>query len=103
MAHEPLKMSADEAHAEVRHAWTNSYDPEAIGAAVGRMGGKPLAHRATLLIGRLFFRGIYFPQMGTLDWLKLLSRNRRTILALAGECVSAWRAGRKSVRATQTG
>jgi len=65
MAHEPMKMSADEAHAEVRHAWTSSYEPAAIGAAVSRMGDRPLTHRATLLIGRLFFRGIYFPQMGT--------------------------------------
>ncbi len=99
MAHEPLKMSTDDAHAEVRHAWTSSYSPDAIATAVDRMRDKPLDRRATLLIGRLFFRGIYFPQMGTRDWLKLIGQNRRTIYGLAREGVSAWNVGRKASRA----
>ena len=28
MAHTPLKMSIEEAHAEMNYAWTNSYSPE---------------------------------------------------------------------------
>lgn len=96
MAHEPLRMTAEEAHAEVRHAWTSSYSPEAIASSVARMHGRPLGERATLLIGRLFFRGIYFPQMGARDWLKLLGANRKTILSLAGEGFSAWNTRRKA-------
>jgi radical SAM superfamily enzyme YgiQ (UPF0313 family) len=102
MAHEPLRMSTDDAHAEVRHAWVSSYSPEAIGAAVEQLRDRPLAHRATLLIGRLFFRGIYFPQTSTREWLKVLGQNRRTILALVGEGVSAWRARRAGIRAAPT-
>ena len=96
MAHEPLRMSAEEAHAEVRHAWTSSYSPTAIAAAVERMGERPLAQRATLLIGRLFFRGIYFPQIGARDWLALAWRSRRTILGLAAEGLAARRNRRKA-------
>jgi radical SAM superfamily enzyme YgiQ (UPF0313 family) len=96
MAHEPLKMTTDQAHAEVRYAWTNCYSPEAIAAAVERMRDTTLGQRATLVIARLFFRGIYFPQMGTWAWLKVIGQNRRTILSLVGEGVSAWRRRRKT-------
>lgn len=102
MAHEPLRMSADEAHSEVRHAWISCYSPAAIGSALERMRDAPLAHRLTLLIGRLFFRGIYFPQTGARDWMAVLFRNRRPILELAREGVSSWRARRKADRAAQT-
>lgn len=85
MAHSPLKMSIDQTHAEVRHAWANSYSPEAIAHAVDSISDKPLAHRINILIARLCFRGIYFPQMGKWDWIKVLAQNRRTILKLVWE------------------
>ncbi|MGH9801126.1 MAG: B12-binding domain-containing radical SAM protein, partial [Blastocatellia bacterium] len=71
MAHTPLKMSIDQAQAEVNHAWTSSYSPKAIAAAVDALGHESLGHRINILIARLCFRGIYFPQMGKLDWLKV--------------------------------
>lgn len=85
MAHTPLKMSIDQTHAEVNHAWSSSYSPEAIAAAVDSISDKPLGHRVNILVARLFFRGIYFPQMGTRAWLKVIAQNRRTIYKLVSE------------------
>ncbi|PYT84987.1 MAG: hypothetical protein DMG40_00495, partial [Acidobacteria bacterium] len=82
MAHTPLKMSIDEAHNEVRKAWINSYNPEAIKRAVDSLNHKPLGYRINIFIARLCFRGIYFPQMGRFAWLKTIFENRRTILKL---------------------
>ncbi len=64
MAHTPLKMTISEAHAEVKQGWAKSYSPEAIANAVASIAHKPLGYRINILIARLCFRGIYFPQMG---------------------------------------
>ena len=85
MAHTPLKMTIAEAHAEVRYAWSRSYSAEAIAHAVNSMKQKPLGYRINILIARLCFRGIYFPQMGPLAWAKVIFQNRRTILSLVKE------------------
>jgi hypothetical protein len=82
MAHTPLKMSIDEAHNEVRAGWANSYSPQAIEKAVDALNHKPLGYRINILIARLCFRGIYFPQMGRFAWVKTILENRRTILKL---------------------
>src|SRR6184192_2565281 len=82
MAHTPLKMSIDEAHAEVRKGWISSYNPEAIEKAVDSLNHKPLGYRINIFIARLCFRGIYFPQMGRFAWLKTILENRRTIFKL---------------------
>jgi radical SAM superfamily enzyme YgiQ (UPF0313 family) len=82
MAHTPLKMSIDEAHAEVRKGWISSYNPEAIERAVDSLNHKPLGYRINIFIARLCFRGIYFPQMGRFAWLKTILENRRTIFKL---------------------
>src|SRR5258707_1260907 len=82
MAHTPLKMSIDEAHNEVRVAWARSYSPEAIEKAVDSLNHKPLGYRINILIARLCFRGIYFPQMGRFAWLRTILENRRTIFKL---------------------
>ncbi len=82
MAHTPLKMSIEEAHTEVRIGWASSYSPEAIGKAVESVNHKPLGYRINILIARLCFRGIYFPQMGRFAWLRAILENRRTIFKL---------------------
>ena len=82
MAHMPLKMSIDEADSEVLTGWANSYSPEAIEKAVDALNHKPLGYRINILIARLCFRGIYFPQMGRLAWVKTIFENRRTIFKL---------------------
>src|SRR5579872_628331 len=82
MAHTPLKMSIDEAHNEVRFGWENSYSPDAIEKAVDALSSKPLGYRVNILIARLCFRGIYFPQMGHFAWVKSIYENRRIIAKL---------------------
>ncbi len=91
MAHTPLKISIDEAHAEVKYAWERSYSPEAIAQAVDSLDYKPLGYRVNILISRLCFRGIYFPMMGRFAWLKMISQNRRTIFKLVREALDNWR------------
>jgi radical SAM superfamily enzyme YgiQ (UPF0313 family) len=85
MAHTPLKMTVDEAHAEVKYAWDHAYAPEAIAHAVHSFDCKPVSYRINIFIARLCFRGIYFPQMGPMAWMKLLVQNRRTIAELVKE------------------
>jgi hypothetical protein len=96
MAHTPLKMSIEEAKEEVRRAWTQSYSPERNSEAVEYLSSAPFQYRIIHLVSRLFFRGIYFPQMGKRQWIKLIAQNRRTIFKLAKESVSAYRGARKS-------
>ena len=85
MAHTPLRMSIPEAHAEVNQGWAQSYSPEALAEAVEALADKPLGYRINMFIARLCFRGIYFPMMGRLAWLKLVAQNRRTIFKLLKE------------------
>src|ERR1700731_2818626 len=91
MAHTPLKMTIEEAHAEVRAGWAHAYSPEAMAQAVDSLKDKPLGYRINIFIARMCFRGIYFPQMGPLAWLKLIYQNRRTISSLVREGFATWR------------
>lgn len=95
MAHTPLKMTIDEAKAETRQAWAASYSPERNRAAIDSLGDKSIICRTSHLVARLFFRGIYFPQIGKRAWLKVLFQNRRTIFKLMREGAGTWRAARK--------
>ena len=94
MAHTPLKMTIAEAHAEVKYGWTNSYSPEAIEKAVDSLDHKPLGYRINIFIARMCFRGIYFPQMGFLAWMKVISENRHTIFHLVRDGFTRWRSQR---------
>jgi hypothetical protein len=78
MAHTPLKMTIEEAHAE-------AYSAEALAQAVDALDDQPLGYRINIFLARLCFRGIYFPMMGKMAWLKVVAQNRRTILKLARE------------------
>jgi hypothetical protein len=85
MAHTPLKMTIPEAHAEVKYGWAQSYSAAAIAKAVDSLDHKPLGYRINILIARLCFRGIYFPQMGKLAWVKTILENRNIIWKLVKE------------------
>ncbi|MGA2358894.1 MAG: radical SAM protein [Terriglobales bacterium] len=93
MAHTPLKMSIEEAHAEVNHGWDEAYSPEALAHAVESLNDQPLGYRVNIFLARLCFRGIYFPMMGKMAWLKVIAQNRRTIFKLVREGfkADAWR------------
>ncbi len=82
MAHTPLKMTIEEAHAEVNYGWTHAYSPEALAKAVDALDDKPLGYQINIFVSRLFFRGIYFPMMGRMAWPKWIAQNRRTIFKL---------------------
>jgi hypothetical protein len=87
MAHTPLKMSIEEAHAEVKYGWAHAYSPEALAQAVDALEDQPLGYRINIFLARLCFRGIYFPMMGKLAWVKVITQNRRTIFKLVKEAV----------------
>ena len=46
------------------------------------------------LVARLFFRGIYFPQMGTRAWVGVIHDNWPSIRQLLGDGFRAWQSGR---------
>ncbi len=94
MAHTPLKMTIDEAHAEVKYGWAEAYSPKALAQAVDSLSDQPLGYRLNIFIARMCFRGIYFPMMGKMAWVKVIAQNRRTIFKLVREGFKpgAWRA-----------
>ena len=87
MAHTPLKMSIEEAHAEVNYGWSHSYSPEALAHAVNSLNDQPLGYRINIFLARLCFRGIYFPMLGKMAWLKVITENRHTIFKLVTEAL----------------
>jgi len=103
MAHTPLKMTTQEAHAEVKQGWSRAYSPEAIAQAVESLNHKPVGYRINILVARLCFRGIYFPQMGPFAWIKVITQNRRTIFKVVKEGFGDWCAAFKGNRRRLTG
>src|SRR6185312_9116581 len=91
MAHTPLKMTIPEVHTEVQHAWTDSYSPAATKRAIDQIANAPAPFKISHLVARLCFRGIYFPQKGSLAWLKVLIENRRIIFRIVRESFTNWR------------
>jgi len=87
MAHTPNGLSPEQAQAEVRQAWTASYNPKANAAALAWLESRSFADRLMHLLARLAFRGIYFPQMRTREWLGVLFENRHAIFRLAGQAI----------------
>ncbi|MGB9181493.1 MAG: radical SAM protein [Pyrinomonadaceae bacterium] len=95
MAHTPLKMTIPEAQKELDRAWATSYSPERNERAIDSISDQPLNYRVIHFIMRLFFRGIYFPQMNKRAWIKLIASNRRTIFKLTREAIGKYRSSRK--------
>ena len=96
MAHNPKKMTIEEARTETNYAWSRSYSPERNIEALEAIKDKPLQYRISMLVSRLFFHGIYFPQMGKRAWMTLLWQNRRPLSGLIKEGFSKWRSARKN-------
>src|SRR5258708_13428077 len=89
MAHTPLKMSINEAHAEVKYGWSHAYGPAAIAQAVDSLDDQPLGYRINIFIARMCFRGIYFPMLARFAWCKVISENRHTTFKLATQATPA--------------
>src|SRR6266481_715237 len=103
MAHQPLKMTIAETQAELTQAWTDSYSPETIYAAVEALSHKRVGPRVFHFIMRLGFRAIYFPQIGWRPWVKVIAQNRRTIIKLIRDGVDEYRQSRRNKRSTVQG
>src|SRR6266550_3486897 len=85
MAHRPLKMTIDETHQELHHAWAASYSPERNAEVIQGMSHKALGPRVFHFITRLVFRAIYFPQTTKRAWMKVVFQNRRTVFGFFRE------------------
>jgi hypothetical protein len=96
MAHKPLKMTIDETHRELRHAWAASYSPERNWEVIQSMKHRGVGPRVFHLISRLVFRGIYFPQTTKLAWLNVVFQNRRTIFSLTREALGKMLSSKKN-------
>jgi radical SAM superfamily enzyme YgiQ (UPF0313 family) len=87
MAHSPLGISAEQAEAEVRHAWESSYAPPTTASAMRYLKTTSLSDRLIHLLARLVFRGIYFPQMKWRQWARVLFDNRGSILDVLSQAL----------------
>src|ERR1700756_574063 len=96
MAHTPLKMTIEEAHAELNYGWAHSYSPEALAQSVAALDDQHVGDRVNIFLARLCFRGIYFPMLGKSSWLRVVVENRRTILRLFKQGVLRWMLPRNS-------
>jgi hypothetical protein len=90
MSFTPQNMSPDEAEEEIARAWSRSYEPKAIAAALHKLDSQPFKDRAMMLFSRLAFRGIYFPQMRRRDWLRLILANRNNLFRIVREAYSEY-------------
>jgi hypothetical protein len=97
MAHTPLHISIAEVQKEVRYAWMNSYSPEATEHALDSIAHEPAAYKISHLCSRLFFRGIYFPQKGLWQWLKLIAQNRRAVWGVLRDSFTRWHGDRSAL------
>ena len=83
MCHKPLKMTIEQARAEVDQAWRLSYSSERNQEAIDYLADKHVGERITHLLARIAFRGIYFPQVSRFQWFKVFSQNWRLGWSLA--------------------
>lgn len=98
MAHDPLKMTIEQAKEETFEAWNRSYGPERNWEAIQALKSAPIDTKMGHFVSRLFFRGIYFPQMSKSAWFKLVFDNRRSIFSLSKEGFRTWRSYKKRTR-----
>ncbi|MBA3513716.1 MAG: hypothetical protein H0T77_04995 [Pyrinomonadaceae bacterium] len=89
-------MTIEEAQMEVDKAWRTSYSAESNQKALESIADRRIDDRLMHLVARLFFRGIYFPQLTRRDWTKLVAQNRRPVWKLAREAFGMYRAARKN-------
>ena len=82
MSHTPLKMTTDQAHKEIDSAWRRSYSPQRNKHVIDVLTPRSLNVGAMHFLMRLFFRGIYVPQMTKRAWMSLVFQNRKSIFKL---------------------
>jgi radical SAM superfamily enzyme YgiQ (UPF0313 family) len=90
MAHTPLHITIPEVQDEMRYAWANAYSPAATERALDSIANEPAPYKISHLVSRLFFRGIYFPQKGAWQWLKLIAQNRSSMWRIVRDSFTQW-------------
>lgn len=95
MSHTPLRMTTDQAHDEVDQAWRKSYSPQRNKQVVDLLTQRSLEAGAMHFLMRLFFRGIYVPQMTATAWLRLIFQNRKSIFTLVRKGIGKYRKAHK--------
>ena len=98
MAHIPLKMTIEETHRELHHAWARSYDAARNAEAVQAMSDAPVGPRIFHFVTRLAFRAIYFPQTTRRAWIKVFFENRRTVFSLGKEAIGTVLTPKKRIK-----
>ena len=58
--------------------------------ALDSIANEPAPYKISHLVSRLFFRGIYFPQKGAWQWLKLIAQNRRSVWRIVRDSFTQW-------------
>jgi radical SAM superfamily enzyme YgiQ (UPF0313 family) len=91
MSHTPLKMTTAQAHVEVDKAWRGSYSPERNKQVVDLLTPQSIDVGAMHFLMRLFFRGIYVPQMTKAAWLRLIFQNRKSLFTLIRKAIAKYR------------
>jgi hypothetical protein len=91
MSHQPLKMTIAEAHGELDRAWRMSYSPQRNEQVVDQLTPESIDAGAMHFLMRLFFRGIYVPQMTRRAWANLIFQNRRSIVKLFRKGIAKYR------------
>ena len=91
MSHTPLKMSISQAHQEIDTAWRRSYSPKRNNDVIELLTPRSLDISAMHFLMRLFFRGIYVPQMTKRAWANLIFQNRRSIYQLVRSGIAKYR------------
>ncbi|MDQ6788212.1 MAG: hypothetical protein M3033_15510, partial [Acidobacteriota bacterium] len=86
----------DRASEETRYAWSRSNSPQRNAEALEAIKDAPLQYRMSHLVSRLFFRGIYFPQMRRRDWAKMIFQNRKPIYGLVKEGFASYRNAKRN-------
>ena len=91
MSHTPLKMSISEGQDELDKAWRMSYSPARNKQVIDLLMPRSLDISAMHFLMRLFFRGIYVPQMTKRAWLNLIFQNRKSLLKLIRSGIAKYR------------
>jgi hypothetical protein len=76
----------------------NAYSPAATERALESIKDEPVPYKISHMASRLFFRGIYFPQKGVWQWLRIVAQNRRPIFRIVRESFTQWHGTEGAVR-----
>jgi radical SAM superfamily enzyme YgiQ (UPF0313 family) len=99
MSHTPLRLTIAQAHDELDQAWRKSYSPKRNESVVELLTERGLNVGIMHFLMRLFFRGIYVPQMTKAAWLNLILQNRRPIYKLFRAGVAKYSETKKAQKA----